>query len=887
MKRTSIMMASFAGIMACALLPGTAMAAGDAAQDAPADAPAKAQDAPAQDGNAIVVTGLRASLRDALQAKRINTLVVDTISSKDIGALPDITIADELNRLPGVNASRDRGNDSQASVRGLGPRLVLGLVNGREVATSEPDRNVRWEIYPSEDVSAVTVYKSQDASLIDGGVAATIDIRTLRPLDYVGSPLTVRAGAQYNDGGKDIPGYSRWGTRGSLQYVAKLTDTFALAAGGSYQQQRNGKVSFQGWGYNEANTNGDSAPVYNGSPVNAPYGAQTEVDATTETRWSATGAMQWKPDADWDINADILYSDVKIAEPQFQQWYGNANGWGDYGGTIGAPGDIYQPGHFTIAGNSIVAATLNNYSSVTNVIDDYSEDKHLLTAGLNVKYSHDDTTIKFDGSYSQAARTNAYYAAQSQVYPQTVSFNTAAGVLPSVIESGDPALPASQNFTMTGDTGPQRLVDSLGAFQFDVYHRLHDSLFTGIGVGVRMAGRTKTFTSGFATVSINPGTPTLSEFGVNNTGITVPNLVYGNFNQLVAISNTTDSGDNSQYWRVSENTYEGYAKADFAGQAGAVPFAGNIGVRLVDVVTGSSAFQGTTTYDSTIGANVTSYQPTYFTNHYFRALPSLNVNFTLSPDVILRAGVAEVMSRPPLDELRASTNLSYYPPSYLQGSAGNPLLRPFMATQGDLSAEWYFHKDALLAVAGYYKQIGTNVGYAVFPETIAGTNYTITGPANGPGGHIAGSEVTFQTQFYFVPALRQFGIYANVALVTSNLKELAPVSNPFAAVGLAAFTSESDLWYSGHGIDARVGLKHHSPYTAIFGWNAAQLTRLESETTLGASVSYALTRSISVRFQANNLLNKASRYYFNNDPNQIARYEKYGVNYLADVTFKY
>jgi outer membrane receptor protein involved in Fe transport len=65
------------------------------------------------------------------------------------------------------------------------------------------------------------------------------------------------------------------------------------------------------------------------------------------------------------------------------------------------------------------------------------------------------------------------------------------------------------------------------------------------------------------------------------------------------------------------------------------------------------------------------------------------------------------------------------------------------------------------------------------------------------------------------------------------------------------------------------------------------LTRLESETTLGASISYAINRSISVRFQANNLLNKASRYYFNNDPNQIARYEKYGANYLADVTFKY
>ena len=65
------------------------------------------------------------------------------------------------------------------------------------------------------------------------------------------------------------------------------------------------------------------------------------------------------------------------------------------------------------------------------------------------------------------------------------------------------------------------------------------------------------------------------------------------------------------------------------------------------------------------------------------------------------------------------------------------------------------------------------------------------------------------------------------------------------------------------------------------------LTRLESETTLGASISYAINKSVSVRVQANNLTNQAARYYFNNDPNQIARYEKYGASYLMDVTFKY
>ncbi len=85
----------------------------------------------------VVVTGIRGSLRDSLTMKQSSDLITENISAKDIGQLPDITIAEELNTLPGVNASRDRGNDSQVSIRGLGPRLVLGLVNGEEIASSE------------------------------------------------------------------------------------------------------------------------------------------------------------------------------------------------------------------------------------------------------------------------------------------------------------------------------------------------------------------------------------------------------------------------------------------------------------------------------------------------------------------------------------------------------------------------------------------------------------------------------------------------------------------------------------------------------------------------------------------------------------------------------
>ncbi|MGN7999030.1 TonB-dependent receptor [Sphingomonas sp. 22176] len=854
----------------------------------PAQAASAQANAPADE---IVVTGLRASLRDALQAKRAASVVTETISSKDIGVLPDVTIADQIARLPGVTATRDRGNASQAAVRGLGPRLVLGLVNGREVASSEPDRNVRWEIYPSEIVSGATLYKSQSADLIAGGVAGTIDIRTVRPLDYSGPALTLRAGALYNDGGKSIPHYSPWGARGSGQLVEKLTDTLAVSLGGTYQRQRNGFESFQGWGYNTPDTG--TPPTLNGKPVNAPWGAQTEIKALTETRWSSTLGVQWKPSDRWDVNADLLYSNVKINERQYQQWYGRSNGWGDWGGTIGAPGDIYQSGSYTLTGNDITAAKLNNFSSVTNVLAKYTEDKTLFVSGLNARYHGDDWTATFDASYSEARRNNLWRSVATESYPASTSFSTGAGTVPSVTVSSNPADVTAQTVQSSYPgvyDGPQRLADSLGAAQADFRYDLHGGFFSGIGAGMRYSNRVKSFTAGTATVATKTGSgftvPSnlLESFQVGS--FSVPNMLYGDYDAIapLALAAANPANDPTRGWRVREDDFEGYVKADFESTIGNVPLNGNIGVRFVDVTTHSNAVRATTSWNGT--ANVTVNSPVDANAEYFRALPSLNLNFDLTRQLKLRAGVARVMSRPPLDELRGNQLLSFYPPQ-LTGSAGNPYLRPFMASQGDLSLEWYFRKDALFALAGYYKKVDTNIGYTQTQQVVNGQTYTITGPANGNGGDIYGAEATFQTPFWFVPALEHFGVYSNLALVGSNVHELAPASNPFKAVGLAKFTGEFDIYYSDKTFDIRVAVKHHTPFTVIYGWDASQLTRLESETILGASISANVTKNVSVRFQANNLTNQAARFYWNNDPQQLARYERYGRSFLADVTFKY
>lgn len=876
---------SGASLSAIALATGTA-----AAQTAPADAAVTPADATALTDD-IVVTGLRASLRDALRAKRANTEVTETISSKDIGVLPDVTIADQLARLPGVNATRDRGNASQAAVRGLGPRLVLGLVNGREVASSEPDRNVRWENYPSEIVAGVTLYKSQAADLIAGGVAGTIDIRTIRPLDYAGPALTARIGALYNDGGKDIPDYSPWGARGSAQLVTKLSDTLGVYVGGTFQRQRNGFESFQGWGYNTIDTG--TPPTLDGRPINAPWGGQTEVKALTESRWSASGGVQWKPDDHWDITADVLYSKVTIDERQYQQWYGRSNGWGDWGGTIGAPGDIYQPGSYTLVGDTITAATLGNFSSVTNILSHYNEDKDLIVGGLNARYSGDDWTVTADVSYSEARRHNTWGAVATESYPATTSFATAANQIPSVTVAGNPADPAAQvipSYYPGLYNGPQRLEDRLGAGKLDFRRDLNGGFLTGVAAGIRYSNRIKELATDTAVVTTRTGgnytipANQLQSFTLGN--FDVPPILFGDYDAIArdALAIATPVRDPTQSWRVKENDFEGYLKADFANDLGNVPMNGNVGIRFVDVTTDSSAQGATTSWNGT--ANVTTYSPVNANSHYFRALPSLNLNFDLTDQVKLRAGAARVIARPPLDELRANRALSFFPPQ-LTGSAGNPYLRPFMATQGDLSLEWYFHDNALLALAGYYKRVDSYIGYTQTQSVINGQTYAITGPANGKGGDIYGAEATFQTPFWFVPGLKDFGIYSNVALAGSTVRELAPASNPFPMVGLARLTGEFDVYYSAHGIDARVAVKHHTPFTVMYGWDASQLTRLESETILGASISAEVIKNVSLRLQANNLTNQAARFYWNNDPNQIARYEKYGRSYLLDVTFKY
>ncbi len=873
-----------------AILLGSAAAiaiiAGPAAQNAAAQTTAPAAATPAAGTDEVIVTGMRKSMRDALQTKRAETGVVEVVSSKDIGVLPDVTIAETLARLPGLNTTRDRGNDSQAAIRGLGPRMVLGLINGREMASSEPDRNVRWEIFPSEVVSGVEVYKSSEARLVSGGISGTVDIQTIRPLDYRGPSLTLRGGPVYYDGGTSLPNYDGTGYRASGAYVTKLTPTLGWVIAASVQKQKNGYENVMGGGWNDGPGDSPGAVVPGGPAVPSPWGASFEEKAITTDRNSVSSSLQWKPDDHFEGRFDILESDITIKEEGDGGWYTDWGNWGGYEtGTVTNPGFTNN----VIENGALVKTDMTFDSTYHPYVSRYTQDMKLFATGLNGKWRYGDWTITADIAHSQAERYGLWQAVEMWNNAGHASYDY-RGSKPSVKvqTSAWDAAQAGKLYANNGEADVSHLRDTLNTANVDVSRSLSGTFWTAVKFGARLSDRTKLDAEPGAVaqpVPLSYSTPIsasmLSPWNYKN--FNVPTFVYGNFDQLaVAVYGAAGAKALNPDFKhtpfvsnVGEKVSEAYLEGTFATTFLGKTLDGNAGLRAVSVDEKSTGPSNGTVI--TVGQS------------YTKVLPSITTRLQLDDAVYLKVGISQAMSRPPLNDLRVDRSYNTTTVPY-SGGGGNPYLKPYMADQLDVSYENYFRKDGLFAVSAFTKNIKNYIGIDSRNITLPGISQPIVfnSPYNAlKNGTLSGLEFTYQTPFYFVPGFEKFGIYSNLALTSSNIHENSPAGHPFPMNGVAKTTATLDLWYADDKIESRLGFKYHTPFTILYSWSSGALTAVRSELTLDFSGSYKINDNMSVRFQAGNLLDTPLRTYINNNPSEIERTDYYGRRFLLDLTLKY
>ena len=222
-----------------------------AAVNADAVAQGKSQDAaesPSSASSKIIITGQRKALQSARQRKRNADTIIDSISATDIGAFPDKSVADALQRVPGITVTRFAINTDTAHfttepsgvlIRGL-PQ-VRNEFNGHDTFSANGGRALSWGDVPAELLGGVDVYKNQTADLIEGGIAGTVNLRTRLPFDVSGQLISAGIKENWGDIAKkftpdaDLYYSNRWqtgigefGLMGDLAYSHVKTGSLGL-----------------------------------------------------------------------------------------------------------------------------------------------------------------------------------------------------------------------------------------------------------------------------------------------------------------------------------------------------------------------------------------------------------------------------------------------------------------------------------------------------------------------------------------------------------------------------------------------------------------------------------------------------------------------------------
>jgi TonB-dependent receptor len=880
----------------------------------------------------VVVTGFRASLGSAINVKKRANGVVDVIKAEDIADFPDANLAESIQRVPGVSIARDAGEGRQITVRGLGPQFTRVRINGVEGQSTASgtdssgganrNRAFDFNVFASELFNSITVRKTASAQTEEGSLGATVDLQTGRPFDYKGSTLVISAQQGYNDLSKSWD--PRFAALASTTWADGKIGALVSLAYTKRELLEEGHGS-GGWlngtevgGYSPASTFTQASSASTFSPRFPRYGRLTH----EQERLGLTTSLQFRPDENTLFSADVLYSDFKAKRTE--NWLEalsfarNASQGGRpeitvRDGAVNAKGDMVY-GLFDdvdVESETRYDVLETEYSQVTFTGEHRFGDK-LKVTGL-VGFSKSDfknpiqTTVILNRENADGFSYD--YRGNSNLPKMNFGFDVTDPLAYNFGAARSEIRLRPQGVTNTIRTaqidGDYELTDSLRLkagvnvknYEFSSWAlaRVNESIVPTLPAGVTLASLT-TLVSGFGKNLGGSGYPTSWAAPDLNAFAKLFNIYSGT--GLFELSGATNANARGNIRSVEEKDTAAYVQLDFDTDRFVVPIRGDLGVRYVKTK------QSSTGYQLVAGAA----QQATVDRDYDDVLPALNLTAEVTPDFLLRFGAAKVMTRPNLGSLTPGGSLSTV--GVFSVSSGNPQLDPIRATTYDLSAEWYFAKDALLSVGLFYKDIESYIQTSRTSQTFAASGlpvslldglgvsandtFLFSRPVNTKGGPLKGIEISYQQPFSFLPGpLRHTGAILNATIVDSKIDYISArsatgfVQNDL--VGLSKNAFNATLYYEDSKFSARVSAAYRDKYlTAVpSGTSTNDIDGVRETYTVDASASYAINSRLKLTFEGLNLTDAFNDQYTDSRRDSVYVYSHTGRQYNFGLRYSF
>ncbi|MEO3712701.1 TonB-dependent receptor [Roseateles flavus] len=867
---------------------------------------AQAQQAPAAQGDnkldTVTVTGIRKGIEDAISVKKNATSVVESISAEDIGKLPDISIAESISRLPGLAAQRVNGQAQQISIRGTAPDLSSALLNGREQVSTSGDRYVEYDQYPSELISAVTVYKTGDASLVGQGLAGTVNLQTVKPLNFGKRTVAFNVRGEKNSNGAISDGAPSTGNRVSASYIDQFADkTLGLAVGFAHSDHPVSRYQFETWNWVKNGGNLSGAGVADKDAL-YPQGFKGLYYTGREKRDGVMGVLEYRPSTSFSSTLDVYHSKFSYDETRrgmevpFENWSG-----ANFNST-------------TITNGLALAGTVQATPVVRNNI--LTREDKLSAIGWNNKWVVDKWTAVLDLSHSTADHDETLIEMNSGLGADTITYNY-AGPVPTFkfgkVYDSNAAVKLGGPFG-NGYVNVPSFRDKLDAVRLDFTRDFDAGIITSVDFGLNYSRREKSrqhLETGFnALKSDFASADLLSPTDLSRVGLPailawdIDKALASNFGPYTpAVLNPWGATKN---WAIKENVSTVYAKANLETELLGRPVRGNVGLQVVNTDQSSTS-------NTLLQWPLASLVPVQDGKKYTDVLPTLNLSWSLPDQQQLRLGAGQAIARPKLDDLNASfqVGLSAGNTGTPSGSGGNPRLDPWKSDYLDLSWEKYFGSKGYVAVAGFYKRLKSYIynvttpfdfkdypltgtapdGTPIKPSTTIGT---ITHPENGQGGSLRGLEFSLSVPLEMVsPSLKGFGVQGNLSLTDSsiNVKDSRFGDQNLPLPGLSKSVLNLTAYYENNGYSLRVSQRHRSNFLGSIGGpgGTSEKTFIKADTVVDLQLGYEIQegtyKGLSFLLQVNNLTNSAFQ-TFSGSEDRYRGWEKYGRQTLLGVNYK-